>query len=158
MQPSIRMLPALLVALLAGSIQAAQLYLPRLAIRQGTPAAELSILVPAIGLLSLAVSPFVAGLVGYLWGTWADVRNRWLPFVLGTIVAAFVGFLGTSLLLVLLISILAGSPELETLTRQLPYSVLSGLGLVSVGLVALAGGAIAEFRSSSPDRAPTAGA
>ena len=156
MQPSIRMLPALIVALLAGSIRAAQLYLPRLATRQGFQASELSILVPAIGLLALAVSPFGAVVVGYIWGTRADVRNRWLAFLAGTIVAAFIGFIGTSLLLVLLISMLAGAPELGVLTRQITYSLVSGLGLVSVGLVALAGGAIAEFRFSSADGAATA--
>lgn len=156
MLPSIRMVPALIVALLAGSIRAAQLYLPRLATRQRMQASDLSILVPVIGLLALAVSPFGAVIVGYIWGTRADVRNRWKPFLLGTIVAAFVGFIGTSLLLVLLISLLAGAPEFGALARQVTYSLVSGLGLVSVGLVALAGGAIAEFRFSSADGGGTA--
>lgn len=151
MLPSKRMLPALVVALLAGAVRSAQLYLPRLATSQGMQASELSLMVPAIGLFSLAVSPFAAVVVGYLWGTRADVQKRWLPFLLGTIVAAYVGFLGTTLLLVLLISSLAGAPEFGALARQFTYSLVSGLGLVSVGLVALAGGAIAEFRLSSPD-------
>jgi len=146
MQSATRMIPAFVIALLAGVVSAIQLYAAPLVVSQGVGADQLQLLLPALGLLSIAVSPFGAAVAGYVWGRQADVPADWLRFTGATVLAAFVGFLGTVIaLLALLVG--AGAMQPTALAGQLPYAIISSLGIVSVGLVALAGGAVAEFRS-----------
>jgi hypothetical protein len=110
--------------------------------------AELGVLLPLLGISSLLVSPFGAAIAGYIWGSSASVRTEWLRFTGTVILFAIAGFLVTFALALVLV--MSGRPgRFGVLLTQVAVSLFSGgLGLVSVGLIALAGGAIAEFQGA----------
>jgi hypothetical protein len=145
MQSVTRMVPALVVALLAGFVRSLQLYAPQVVARQGVDASQLAVILPAMGLLAVVLSPVGTAITGYLWGLGADVRAEWARFTLGAVLAALAGFgVGTLLMVSLLLGTSAAA--FPAVLGQVGYSVIAAIGLVGVGLVALAGGAIAAFR------------
>lgn len=116
---------------------------------------QLSLVVSAIGALSLAVSPFGVAAAGYVWGAAVDVERRWLRFVGATFAAAVAGFVATYLLLTVLVALGPHPPDLGELAVQGSFHLLTVVGLAGVPLVALAGAAVAQFRSgpvASADR------
>lgn len=145
MQSTTRMVPTLVVALLAGFVRSLQLYAPQVVTRQGGDATQLAVVLPALGLLSVVLSPIGTALAGYVWGLGADVRAQWPRFTIAAVLAALVGFgVGTLAAMGLLLG--SGPAGAGVIARQVAYSFIPAVGLVGVGLVALAGGAIAAFR------------
>lgn len=145
MQSASRMVPAIAIALLAGLLRAVQLYAPQMVASRGIGAQQLGLILPLLGLLTLAVSPFGAVIAGYVWGIGADVSEEWLRFTVTIVLAALAGFVVMSLLMVGLL-VGTGSTDTGPVVRQVAYSVIPALGLVGVGFSALAGGAIGQFR------------
>lgn len=145
MQSATRMVPAIAVAFLAGLLRGVQLYAPQMAASRGMEAQQLGLLLPLIGLLALAVSPFGAAIAGYVWGIGADVPDQWLRFTGAVVLGAVAGFVVSSLLMVGLL-VGTGTTQPGPVVGQVAYSVVPALGLVGVGFSALAGGAIGEFR------------
>lgn len=145
MQSATRMVPAIAVAFLAGLLRALQLYAPQIVASRGIDAQQLGLILPLIGLLALAVSPFGAAIAGYVWGIGADVRDQWLRFTVTVVLGALAGFVVMSVVMIGLL-VGTGSTHPGPIVRQVAYSVIPALGLVGVGFSALAGGAIGEFR------------
>jgi hypothetical protein len=147
MQPTTRMVPAVAVALLAGALRATQVYAPQLLSTGGVPMRHMSTVVTGIGVLSLAVSPFGVATAGYLWRTDVDVGRRWLRLVGATLAAALAGFVATYLLLTAVVALGPTPPRPGELAVWAAFHLLTAVGLVGVPLVALAGAAVAQFRS-----------
>lgn len=147
MRVAARSLPALVVALLAGAIRAFQLYGPRLLTSGGFDVRQLGLVLPFIGIVAILLSPVGTVIAGYVWGMDVSVRDGWMQFTGGVILVAIVGFVGTS---TIMLALLLGSRAagFGALLSQAAYFLISAVGLVSVGLVALAGAAIAEFRDA----------
>lgn len=151
MQPSIRMLPALVVAFLAGTLRAGQGYASLVLVSYGFHAEQLSVVLPGLGLLALVLSPFGAAIAGYVWGVNVDVRERWLSFTVLTFLAAVVGFLATTLLMLALVVAGSGGQDLTAIAAQTAYQLITAVGLLGVALIALAGAGIAEFRTAGAE-------
>lgn len=155
MQPSTRMSPAVVVALLAGSLRAVQANAPLLLTANGFPLEQLSLVIPAMGFLSLAISPFVVVVAGYSWGCGADVRGRWLPFAGLLFAAALVGFVLAYLVTIALV-LLGPGGTVPALIGKFLADALFTLGLANVALAGLAGAAIGEFRTGKTRNSNTA--
>lgn len=140
---------ATVVALLAGAATALQQSLPSVLIRLDLielTSGSITIALFVAGVVGLALSPVGTFATGYVWGTRADVRSGYLTLAGLTGAAALVGFLAAS---VVMFAVML--PTLDRLLLNLLAMVTSAMGLLSIPLAALAGGAIAHFRTSERD-------
>lgn len=152
MQPSSRAIPAVATALAAGVVRATQVYAPQLLAARDVPIERLSLVLTAVGVVSLALSPVGVAVAGYVWGSVADVERRWLRFVGATFAAAVAGFAAAYLLATVVVAL--GPTPLSSggFVGRIGFHVLAAAELVGVPLVALAGAAVAQFRSRSADQ------
>jgi len=152
MQPSSRAIPAVATALAAGVVRATQVYAPQLLATGDVPIERLSLVLTAVGVVSLALSPVGVAVAGYVWGTAADVERRWPRFVGATFAAAVAGFAAAYLLATAVVAFGPVPFRASEVVAQAGFHLLAAVELVAVPLVALAGAAVAQFRSRPADR------
>lgn len=148
--PSDRSFAALAVgvALFAGLLRGVQSQLPSLLIETLNVSASLAGLAVAVTVVAAFVlDPLALFAFGYLWGQRATVRSEYAHFAAVILAVSLVGYgLGHVLAL-------STVPDFQVLTTALSRAALGATALgfaLRATLAAVAGGAIAEFRSGEP--------
>lgn len=136
---------AVTVAFVAGVVHALRPNLAPLGIQMfHLDATMLSYAVAATAFATLLVNPVGVFLVGYRWGTAADVSSSYAPFLARLFAASVLGFV-----VIYVPTRLALDADPVSWITYATMVALLLFELVTVPIVALAGSALAEFRFPS---------
>jgi hypothetical protein len=135
---------AVAVALLAGLLRGVQSQLPPLLADAGFALANVSLVVAGATIGLFVLDPLVLFAVGYGWGQRAAVRAEYATFAASVLVVALVGY---GVAHVLVVSTVATVDPLSTAMSKTALGVAALGFALRATLAAVAGGAVAEFRS-----------
>ena len=136
---------AVVVALLAGLLHGVRSQLPALLADAGIALTQVSIVAAAATIALFVLDPLLLVVVGYAWGQRAAVRSAYAMFAASVLVVALVGYV---LAHVTTISIVAGIDPVPTAFSKTALGVAALGFALRATLASVAGGAVAEFRTS----------
>lgn len=137
---------AIAVALCAGLLAGARAHLPVVLVESlGITLSQAGLAFAATTIALFVLDPLLLFALGYGWGQRAAVRNQYATFAAAVLLVALVGYAAGQVATVSALT--SGEPMATAMSR-------TALGVTALGfalratLAAVAGGAVAEFRSS----------
>lgn len=135
---------AVLVALFAGLLRGVHSQLPALLADAGVVLTGVSLVTAAATITLFVLDPLALFVVGYAWGRHAAVRSAYATFAASVLVVALAGYVLAN---VAAVSAVAGVDPVPTAISKTTLGVAALGFALRATLAAVAGGAVAEFRT-----------